>query len=81
MWWSWDRMRAERRGEIAARRAELDAREADLRAARAEGIAEGARTVPVAARPVVVDEAVTRPVTSVGDVDEDGAPVVRRRWF
>lgn len=32
MWWSWDRMRAERRGEIVSR-------DADLRAARAEGAA------------------------------------------
>jgi putative oxidoreductase len=85
MWWSWDRMRAERRGEIAARRAEIDAREADLRAARAEGVAEGTRTAPVGARPVVVDEPVARPATVPGtvvaDVDAGGVPEVRRRWF
>jgi putative oxidoreductase len=85
MWWSWDRMRAERRAEIIARRAEIDTRDAELRAARAEGVAEGVGTVPVAARPVVVDEAVTRPEMASGtvaaDVDEDGVPVVRRRWF
>jgi len=71
MWWSWDRMRAQRSGEIAARQAEHDAREAELRAARAEGAASVAGTAPVAARTVVTD------------VDSDGIPEVRkrRRWF
>jgi putative oxidoreductase len=75
MWWSWDRMRAERRGEIAARRAEIDAREAELRAARAEGLAEGAT------RPVVVDEPVPRTEPVVAGPDDDGLPRVRRKWF
>lgn len=90
MWWSWDRMRAVRRGEIAARQAELDARDADLRAARAEGVADGARAAPVGRtvveRPVVERPVVERPVTPgdtvVTDVDRDGvARVRRRRWF
>jgi len=58
MWWGWDRMRAERRGEMIARRAELDAREAELRAARAEGAADAARTVPVTTRTVEVERPV-----------------------
>lgn len=40
MWWSWDRMRLARRGELATRSAEDRARDAELRAARAEGVAE-----------------------------------------
>lgn len=40
MWWSYDRIRAARRGEVATRSAEDRARDAELRAARAEGVAE-----------------------------------------
>ena len=40
MWWSWDSIRRDRRGELAARSAEERARDAELRAARAEGVAE-----------------------------------------
>lgn len=36
MWWSWDAMRRERRGQIAAQKAETRAHEAEIRAARAE---------------------------------------------
>ena len=72
MWWSWDRMRAERNGEVAARDADVRARDAELRAARAEGAADAA-TRPVAA---------TGERTVVTDVDGDGVPEVRkRRWF
>ncbi|MEO6091643.1 MAG: DoxX family protein [Novosphingobium sp.] len=75
MWWSWDRMRAARGGEIAARRAEVEAHEAQLRAARAEGAASVAGTVPTDVR--------TDGRTVVTDVDGDGVPEVRRRrrWF
>ena len=71
MWWSWDRMRAERSGEVVARQAELDARDAELRAARAEGRASAVDAVPAGTRTVVTD------------VDGDGVPEVRRRrrWF
>lgn len=81
MWWSWDRMRRERRSALAVRDAELRgatavsaaeqrAHEAELRAARAEGRVEGAHTVPVDERPVV------------GDVPHDGVPRPhRRRWW
>jgi putative oxidoreductase len=43
LWYGWDRITRDRRGEIAAREAEERAREAELRAARAEGAAEAAR--------------------------------------
>ena len=72
MWWSWDRMRAARRGEVVARQAELDARDAELRAARAQGAASVTGTAPVADGAVVTD------------VDRDEASGVvrsRRRWF
>ena len=71
MWWSWDRMRAARRGEVVARQAEIDARDADLRAARAQGAAS------VTGTPMTNDAVVT-------DVDGDGIAEVRprrRRWF
>lgn len=48
--WSYDALRARRRGEIAQHDAELRAREAELRAARAEGRAEAVDT------PVVVEK-------------------------
>ncbi len=75
MWWSWDRMRAERRGEVVARQAELDARDAELRAARAQGAASvaGGTTAPVAdtiAAPV--DRRIDSGVSEVRP---------RRRWF
>ncbi len=41
MWWSYDRMRLARRGELATHSADERAREAELRAARAEGVAQG----------------------------------------
>ena len=50
MRWSYDHMRATRRGEVAAHDAEARAREAELRAARAEGRAEAAG-VPLANTP------------------------------
>jgi putative oxidoreductase len=89
MWWGWDKMRAQRNGEVAARRAELDAREAELRAARAEGAAEAARTGPAQTQTYVDRPIVGQPVvagaprdTVVTDVDRDGVPEVRRRkWF
>jgi putative oxidoreductase len=43
LWYGWDRINRDRRGELAAREAEERAREAELRAARAEGAAEAAR--------------------------------------
>jgi putative oxidoreductase len=43
LWYGWDRINRDRRGEVAAREAEERAREAELRAARAEGAAEAAR--------------------------------------
>jgi putative oxidoreductase len=45
MRWSYDHIRAERRGEIAAREAEHRAHEAELAAARAEGRAAATSTV------------------------------------
>lgn len=70
LWWGWDRMRAERRGEIAARDAQAHAHEADLRAARAEGAASALHSTPEARAAVVTD------------VDRDGVPVRRkRRWL
>lgn len=48
--WSYDALRARRRGEIAQHDAELRAREAELRAARAEGRAEAVDA------PVVVEK-------------------------
>lgn len=71
MWWSWDRMRAERRGELAVRGAERSVHAADLRAARAEGAASAVGTAPPGTRTVVTD------------VNRDGVPEVRqrRRWF
>lgn len=69
MWWSWDRMRAQRKGESAAFDAERRAHEAELRAARAEGVAEGARTGRV------------DPATPQVDRDGDGVPDRRRSWF
>ena len=44
LWYGWDRITRDRRGEIATRDAEERAREAELRAARAEGTAAGATT-------------------------------------
>ena len=41
MWYGWDRVRRERRHELASHDAEVRAREAELRAARAEGVAQG----------------------------------------
>ncbi|PKB19174.1 putative oxidoreductase [Novosphingobium kunmingense] len=71
MWWSWDRMRTARKGEVATLEAQQRAHEAELRAARAEGRAEVAQTAPVA----TTDRVVT-------DVDGDGVPEVRkRRWW
>lgn len=81
MWWSWDRMRrdrrsalavrdAERRGDDAVLAAERRAHEAELRAARAEGLAEGTHSIPVDERRVV------------RDVRDDGVhPPRRRRWW
>ncbi len=40
MWWSYDRIRLARRGELTTRSADERARDAELRAARAEGVAE-----------------------------------------
>jgi putative oxidoreductase len=74
MWYGWDAMRRERRGELAARHAEEQMHEAELRAAKAEGLAAGplpASGAPIAARLT----------------DADGVPGVRtreirrRRWF
>jgi putative oxidoreductase len=73
MWYGWDAMRRERRGELAARRAGEQLHEAELRAAKAESLAAGSRHVagaPIAAR----------------HTDADGAPglrnpEIRRRWF
>jgi putative oxidoreductase len=62
MYWGYDRMRALRKGELAAVDANERAHDAELRAARAEGRAEALGT----ARPVVTD------------VDGDGVPEVRR---
>jgi len=70
MWWSWDAMRRERRGEIAAHKAETRAHEAEVRAARAEATTEAARTAPIAGSTVETG------------VDGDGVAVARkRRWF
>lgn len=69
MWWSFDRMRTARKGEVATLEAQQRAHEAELRAARAEGRAEAVRT-PVTDRTVVTD------------VDGDGVPEKRKRnWF
>lgn len=46
MRWSYDHIRAARKGEVAAAKAEERAREAELRAARAEGRAEAAVAHP-----------------------------------
>lgn len=77
MRWSYDAMRARRRGELDAQDAEARRHEAELRAARAEGNAEAMRDV---------GRDVGRPGTTrtvVADVDGDGLPEVRRRrrWF
>jgi putative oxidoreductase len=84
MWRSWDRMRAERRGEITARQAEFEARDAELRAARAEAAADAVRTAPVVTQPIVSQPVVERPVfagTAIED-DRDIGPGTRRsRWF
>lgn len=48
MYWGYDRMRAQRKGELAAVDANERALEAELRAARAEGRAEALGTAPVA---------------------------------
>ncbi|MCW1382224.1 DoxX family protein [Novosphingobium sp. KCTC 2891] len=71
MRWSYDSMRLRRRGEVATREAEERAREAELRAARAEGQVAGVTT------------AGTRPATTyvTTDVDGDGVPERRRRWW
>ena len=45
MYWGYDRMRAQRKGELAAADAEARAHEAELKAARAEGRAEALGTV------------------------------------
>ena len=45
MWYGWDRIRRERRHEIAAHDADERARDAELRAARAEGVAQASPTV------------------------------------
>lgn len=39
LWYGWDRVRRDRRGEVAARDADLRVHDAELRAARAEGAA------------------------------------------
>ncbi len=52
MWYGWDRVRRERRHELAAHDADLRARDAELRAARAEGVAQGT--------PLVADEVAPR---------------------
>ena len=70
MWWSWDAMRRERRGEIATHKAETRAHEAEVRAARAEATTEAMRTAPVAVRTVETDVN--------GDVVADAR---KRRWF
>ncbi len=70
MWWSWDRVRTARKGEVATLDAQQRTHEAELRAARAEGMAEGARTGRV------------DPAVAVTDTNGDGVPEVRkRRWF
>lgn len=52
LWYGWDRVNRDRRGELATRDAEARAREAELRAARAEGRATTAGdTVVVEERP------------------------------
>lgn len=67
MWWSWDRMRRERRGEIATAHAVERAHEAELRAVRAEAAASAAHH---------------EGATVVTDIDRDGVPEVRkRRWW
>jgi putative oxidoreductase len=69
MWWSYDRMRRNRKAEITVSAAEQRAHEAEIRAARAEGRAEVARTDPAS-------------IQVVTDADGDGLPEVRkRRWF
>lgn len=74
MWYGWDAMRRERRGELAARHAEERLHEAELRAAKAEGLVAGSRSVAAGA-------ASSRGAV-VTDVDRDGVPEVRRRrWF
>lgn len=71
MWYGWERMRAQRRGEVEAHDAAERAHEAELRAARAEGAAATARNT------VAVPASSAR--TVVTDVDGDGVPEVRRR--
>jgi len=65
MRWSYDHMRAARKGELATAKADARAHDAELRAARAEGRAE-ATAAPVAGRPVPRDRILDR--------DGDGHP-------
>ena len=68
MRWSYDHMRARRKGEIEAAKANERAHEAELRAARAEGRADAVGHAPVAdtvdGRPVARDR--------ILDLDGDG---------
>ena len=45
LWYGWDRVNRDRRGELATRKADERAREAELRAARAEGRVAGTDSV------------------------------------
>lgn len=74
MWYGWDAMRRERRGELAARHAEERLHAAELRAAKAEGLAAGTHTG-------TAGTASSRG-TVLTDIDGDGVPEARRRrWF
>lgn len=68
MRWSYDAMRERRHAEIAAHHAEERRHDAELRAARAEGDAAGLRAADTHR-------------TVVRDVDGDGVPERRRRWW
>lgn len=79
LWYGWDRVRRDRRAEIAERDAASKVHDAEVRAARAEGTATARDTV-------VVKEPVTRDRVVTGDTVRTSDDVVvdrprRRKWF
>jgi putative oxidoreductase len=79
LWYGWDRVRRDRRAEVAERDSAAKIHDAELRAARAEGTAKASDTV-------VVKEPVARERVVVADPDRSDDVVVadpspRRKWF
>jgi putative oxidoreductase len=80
LWYGWDRVRRDRRAEIAERDAATRVHDAEVRAARAEGTATARDTV-VVKEPVTRDRVVAGDTVRTADDVVVTDPAPRRKWF